>query len=317
MSSVGAAATWQARFILLLQSVPRDLATFTPLQRVAVLAFGAISVIFSIVDVNALADPSRSILRWKNDEAAGMELWRRIIMTASGVVSFAGVLGVVLATHGKYSTFFFGIISVSVFGVYALAYGYAGDAQLNLLFLLPMQFFGIYSWFDSMDSAHRARVASLSVQGWAAVVGGVAALTVLVYYEIPVFARLLTGGYVFEHAPVPRRLDALANSLSVIAQVLMTRMYWEQWLFWIASNVVQMAMFSGVVAGAGVDFNVLTMWTLFLINACCGLYVWLKRSRRQSEYAQASNGSDDIDAVGTVIDNDEGVADPEAPPRCS
>jgi nicotinamide riboside transporter PnuC len=49
--------------------------------------------------------------------------------------------------------------------------------------------------------------------------------------------------------------------------------YTDQWYFWIMNDILQIAMFSGV-AGFGVNFNILFMWCLFLVNAFYGLYCW-------------------------------------------
>lgn len=73
-------------------------------------------------------------------------------------------------------------------------------------------------------------------------------------------------------------LDAATNGLNIIGQLLLLFRYWEQWIFWIAVDCLQIVMYSGV-AGFGVDFNILFMWSLYLVNALFGLYVWFMRER--------------------------------------
>ena len=54
-------------------------------------------------------------------------------------IMLLGVVCVVLVTKGKVSNFFWGAINSLLYGLFAYAYGYAGDAQLNLFYYLPLQ----------------------------------------------------------------------------------------------------------------------------------------------------------------------------------
>lgn len=64
------------------------------------------------------------------------------LYSLSGLVSFTGILNVFLISFGKMSNFFWGLINVTTFGLFAFDFGYTGDAQLNLFFYLPFQFIG-------------------------------------------------------------------------------------------------------------------------------------------------------------------------------
>lgn len=173
-----------------------------------------------------------------------------------------------------------------------------------------MQFWGLWAWGSNiLDKAaatadDESTVESLSLSLWLwciciVISGGIA---VGFFYEIPVFAVAISGVYYFEHLPVPRSLDAIANALSMVAQVLSIYRFREQWYWWIAVDVVQIAMFTGI-AGYGIVINVLVMWCLFLLNALAGLYAWHVRQR-----------NDDGEVSGAEKKRlDEGdVFDPEA-----
>ncbi|KAJ3120706.1 hypothetical protein HK098_004392 [Nowakowskiella sp. JEL0407] len=239
-----------------------------------------VSILFSIINFNSLIQPSSGLrlLVWTNDEQAGIELWRRVIMTFSGIASFSGVLSVVLTAKGKYSCFFWGIINSAVYGLFAFAYGYAGDAQLNVFFFLPMQFVGLWAWHNSLDDENTAKARSLNLLQW---VGALLLLTGCVfafYFEIPVFAKAIAGSYVFEGNNTPRALDACTNGLNIVAQILLLGRFWEQWIFWLSVNILQIIMYAGI-AGFGFSFNVVVMWSFFLVNSVYGLYTWIKRWR--------------------------------------
>ncbi|KNE67531.1 nicotinamide mononucleotide transporter PnuC, partial [Allomyces macrogynus ATCC 38327] len=136
----------------------------------------------------------------------------------------------------------------------------------------------MYTWYYHLDSADTAQAASLGWLRRLATVLLMFALGVGMYYEIPAFSKALAGVYAYEDMPWPHALDAASVTLSIAAQVLQTGRFWEQWLAWIAVDIVQIAMFAGI-AGFGIDFNLITMWSLFLINAVVGAILWYRRSR--------------------------------------
>ena len=48
-------------------------------------------------------------------------MWRRVMMGLSGGASFTGALCVVLITKGKFSSYFWGLINTSLYGLFAFA----------------------------------------------------------------------------------------------------------------------------------------------------------------------------------------------------
>lgn len=266
----------------LFRSIPTDLKDFDKKEALFLTLFGALMVVFSIFDFNHILGLTEAphALKWNNDAEMGMEKWRRVLMTVSGAASFTGAMSVVLFAKGKLSAYFWGIINTVLYGAFAWAYGYAGDAQLNIFFFLPFQFIGISKWVNQRDREDNAISLSMSWGQRVLSLLFTVALGVGFYYEIPAFSKWLTDIYFFEDSPAPHILDAASNALSVTAQILLILRMWEQWVFWIVVDFVQIAMFAGV-AGFGVDFNILCMWSLFLLNAFYGLRTWWKRKNTQ------------------------------------
>lgn len=232
---------------LVFKSIIPDLKSFKWWQALILLLFATFMVVFSVLDFNSFFPQilKRSILKWTNDYNDGIPLWRRILLCLSGVAAFTNVLNVVLVIQGKISSYFWGIIGAILYGVYAFAYGYVGDAQLYALFFLPMQFVGMYIWSKELDSQSTTRVKSLSKIGWIFVIILCVGLGALFYYEIPAFAKLLTSQYFFETMLVPHILDASTNALSVVAQFLLILCYWEQYILWTCVNIMAIIMYSG------------------------------------------------------------------------
>lgn len=245
-----------------------------------------------------------SLLKWTNLTNYGEPLWRRILLCLSGLAAFTNVLNVVLVIRGKISCYFWGIVGAILYGIFAFAFDYVGDAQLYVLFFLPMQFIGVYIWSKEMDNQSTTRVKSLTWIGWIIVVFLSAALAVLFFYEIPAFSKLLTSSYAFETKLAPHIFDACTNSLSVIAQFLLIFCYWEQYILWLSVNLLGIVMYSGEfdefffqhdfpfvfslslspIEGAlstGFDVNILIVWIMLAINSLVGCYTWFRRSREE------------------------------------
>jgi nicotinamide mononucleotide transporter len=180
-----------------------------------------------------------------NDLNNGVPLWRRILLCLSGISAFSNVLYVVLVIKGKISSFFWGIAGAILYGIYAFAFGYVGDAQLNIFFFLPMQFLGIYSWSKQMNTEATTRVRSLTPIGWLVMISLCAGLSAMFFYEIPAFAKALVGEYGFENILVAHIFDACTNAISVVGQFLLIFCYWEQYILWLCTNIMGIIMYSG------------------------------------------------------------------------
>ena len=237
-------------------------------------------IIFSVVDFNSFIHPEweLDILAWNNDTTSGVEYWRRVLMSLSGAASFTGAMCVVLTTFGKLSCYFWGTINCILYGLFAFAYGYGGDAQLNIVFFLPMQFWGILTWKDHIDESNENTVQGRSLKIWEWILTLCFGVGIYFgfYYEIPKFVEAVGGEYLFYDNDTARILDAATNSLNIIGQLLSLYRFWEQWFFWITVDCLQIAMYAGI-AGFGINFNILFMWCLFLTNALFGLALWVKR----------------------------------------
>lgn len=273
--------------VLVLKSIGPDLKSFKWWQICILILFATFSVVFSVLDFNSFLPKSNvpSLLKWTNLASDNVALWRRILLCLSGVSAFTNVLNVVLVIRGKISCYFWGILGAILYGTFAFAFSYVGDAQLYILFFLPMQFVGVYIWSRELDNQSTTRVKSLTWIGWIIVVVLSVGLGASFFYEIPAFSRLLTSEYAFDDKLAPHILDACTNSLSVIGQFLLIFCYWEQYIFWLTVNILGIIMYSGVL-DTGFDINTLLVWIMFAINSIVGCYTWFRRSRQTN----ASNG---------------------------
>jgi len=76
-------------------------------------------------------------------------------------------------------------------------------------------------------------------------------------------------------------IDSTSTVLSIIAMILMVRLYMEQWILWIIVDVVSIIMWVVVLMKGGNDIAILIMWTAYLVNAVYGLVNWIKLYKAQ------------------------------------
>lgn len=189
-----------------------------------------------------------------------------------------GVLCVVLVAKGSIWNYLFGLVNVSLYALISWKAALYGDAALNALYYLPMQFIGWWQW--------RRRGAALSEASSSAPDHDVrvrarrmTARQRLVLFAVCA-ALVVAGGFLLEALGDPQPFkDSATTVLSIIAQALMAMAFMEQWILWILTNIISVVMWSVFVAEGQAHAEVMViMWTFYLLNSLNGFRVWLKLS---------------------------------------
>ena len=258
----------------LFKSLYLDLYIFSKCEISLLLLFITINFIFTFIDFNQIIySNNNSIFQWVNDTNNNIELWKRIIYLLNGIISFSGVISVVMATKKKISTYLWGIINSLFLGLYAFAYGYIGNFQLNIIFFLPLQICGIYKWRNNMEN-NLVIINNLYFYDYIKIIFSILLLIIIFYYEIPIVTKLITNqDYIFINNIYAYLLDVITTALSINAQILMIYRYKEQWILWIIIDILQIILYSI----NNIIINIVIMWFVFLCNAFYGLFIWYKK----------------------------------------
>lgn len=193
------------------------------------------------------------------------------------VAGIAGVLCVVLVAKGNIWNYLFGIINVSMYAYISYKAALYGDAALNALYYVPMQFIGWWQWRRRGAAISEAEAGGGSVQ--------VRARRFTWHQRILLAlgcaAGVIAVGYVLKHFGDPQPFkDSATTVLSIVAQALMALAFMEQWVLWIITNVISVIMWSICVARGEAHAAVMViMWVFYLLNSMNGFRVWLKLSR--------------------------------------
>ena len=193
------------------------------------------------------------------------------------LAGITGVLCVVLVAKGSIWNYAFGLVNVSLYAWISYKAALYGDAGLNALYYLPMQFIGWWQWRKRGAAMSESEAAGESVQVQAR----------RLYWSQRLFLALgclvavTAVGYLLEYLGDPQPFkDSATTVLSIVAQALMALAFMEQWVLWIITNVISVVMWGVCVVRGEAHAGVMViMWVFYLLNSINGFRVWLKLSR--------------------------------------
>ncbi len=194
------------------------------------------------------------------------------------LAGITGVLCVVLVAKGSIWNYLFGLVNVSLYAYISYKASLYGDAGLNALYYLPMQFIGWWQWRKRGAAVSKAEADENGVQvkarrfNWRQ-------RAVLAF---SCTAAVVAMGFVLKDLGDPQPFkDSATTVLSIVAQALMALAFMEQWALWIITNVISVVMWSICVARGEAHAGVMViMWVFYLLNSINGLRVWLKLSKK-------------------------------------
>ncbi|HLK59111.1 MAG TPA: nicotinamide riboside transporter PnuC [Chthonomonadaceae bacterium] len=198
-----------------------------------------------------------------------MQIWTTFFEQFGGwvglIASITGLISVYYAVKNNILTWPTGIISVILFGwVFWVTKAYS-NAWLQIFYYLPISFYGWYVWLrcgpTHKDDLPITLLSPRARIGWTAIT--IVASLVWGYYENK-----------YTNAPMPW-CDAGLTVISIVAQYLQTRKFFENWILWIVADIVYTFYFLPrqelkMVAG---------LYGVFLIMAALGGREWLRIMR--------------------------------------
>jgi len=171
-----------------------------------------------------------------------------------------GIISVYLSTRENIWSWPTALINVALFSALFLESGLYSDTGLQLVYFV-LSLYGWYEWLYGGAGRTALTVTRTSTRTWA-VMGGIGVVT---------WALLGTITSRLPGTALPY-VDAATTTVSLLAQWMMTRKLVENWLIWIAVDVVYVGMFvfKGLYLTA---FN----YGIYLVLAVMGYVSW-KRS---------------------------------------
>ena len=232
-------------YLLLLSSVPFVLEFMTQIQYL-------IKVLFN-------SNGSYSI-DWTN--LIGQHDWLGLF------ASWTGIVCVILVAEGRASNYLFGAVNSAIYLVLALNKNFYGEVLTTLYFFI-MQPIGLYVWLSNrindqgkVEESH-FEAKKLTLIEWMRYL----ALSAVIWIGM---------GFAYQsiHSARPFR-DSITDATNGVGQLLMTRLYREQWIFWIATNVFSIYLWWDQ------SIQIQGMYWVYTLNSLVGWYQWTKALKKE------------------------------------
>ncbi|MDR7341616.1 nicotinamide mononucleotide transporter [Pantoea alhagi] len=206
--------------------------------------------------------------------------------------TLAGLLCIWLASREKIINYLFGLINVTLFAIIFFQIQLYASLLLQLFFFAA-NLYGWYAWSRQEGDRAALQIRWLprkKALGWG--VGSLVAIALMTLWIDPVFAFLTElavmlmqtlGLQVTMPELQPDAFpfwDSTMMVLSIVAMILMTRKYVENWLLWVVIDVISVWIFArqGVYA-MSLEYLILT---LIALN---GSWLWIKSARQHQTRA--------------------------------
>lgn len=190
---------------------------------------------------------------------------------AVGIISaVSGILYVILTGKGRASGYIFGFVNVLLYACISLETGYYGEVMLNILYYLPMNFAGWFLWRKNTDASTGEVIKKRLSQKAVLMISGGILVSVFFYGEL---LKSLGGNMAY--------IDSMSTVISAAAQILCVKRYIEQWILWIAVDIITVVMWLSVFLREGEGMAALVMWSLYLVNGIIIYCKWNKALKSQ------------------------------------
>ena len=186
--------------------------------------------------------------------------------------SWTGIVCVIMVAEGRASNYFFGFLNSVIY--FALSYQnmFYGEV-MTAIFFIVMQPVGLYVWLtarvngvaEEEDTEFEAR--KLDWKGWIKWLG----FTLLVWASFGLIYQSVGSARPFR--------DSITDGTNWTGQFLMTYLYREQWIFWIATNLFSIYLWWGT------SLHMQAMYWVYALNSAVGWYQWSK-SIKEGQVAQ-------------------------------
>ena len=181
------------------------------------------------------------------------------------------VLCVIFGVKGHVLNFLFGFLGSCIQGYMALKSGLYANAALFLLYNVPMQFVGWFQWRKRLQGGGKEGIRTRWMTWPQRIL-----LIVLSAASVWGISRLLMK--TDDPQPVS---DALAMTVAVGAQFLLTFAFIEQWFMWIVVNGAQIVMWS-IAVTRGVQYApiMLIQYVFYTMNSIYGIVLWSRMTKK-------------------------------------
>ena len=192
-------------------------------------------------------------------------LWLTIINFISAI---CGIMCIFFCAKANISNFVFATVNTIVYAIFLFYNKIFGTFFLEVLFYLPINFISWYLWAKHRDKKliEKTKTKRLTV-----------------FQNIIATILIIVGGLIYHVILVKMGgnvawLDAFTLSIGIIAVILEMFRYKEQYVWWIITDIIAVAMYI-----VHFDLVYVTKKSIYLIMAIIGLINWHKLNKERNK----------------------------------
>ena len=192
-------------------------------------------------------------------------LWLTIINFISAI---CGIMCIFFCAKANISNFVFATVNTIFYAIFLFYNKIFGTFFLEVLFYLPINFISWYLWAKHRDKKliEKTKTKRLTV-----------------FQNIIATILIIVGGLIYHVILVKMGgnvawLDAFTLSIGIIAVILEMFRYKEQYVWWIITDIIAVAMYI-----VHFDLVYLTKKSIYLIMAIIGLINWHKLNKERNK----------------------------------
>ena len=199
-----------------------------------------------------------------NPSDGGNPAWLDVINFISAV---CGVFCIFFCARASISNFGFGLVNTVVYIIYLAYWKIYGTMCLEIFVYFPINIISWVLWAKHRDGERKEITMAKRLKLWQdLVILAIVLLSACIYHSILV--RI--GGNV-------AWLDAFTVAIGIIATILEMYRYSEQYMLWIITDIIAVAMFI-----VHFDPVYLTKKSIYLVMAIVGLVNWCRLNRERN-----------------------------------
>lgn len=149
------------------------------------------------------------------------------------VAVFFGFLSVWYSKQNKIWVFPTGMISTSIFVYLLLKWGLLGDMMINGYYFI-MSVYGWYIWTRKIDASHVTPISTITKKE--------KKISILVFFATLIFVYIIYK-YFNKWTNWVAYADTITTAIFFVGMWLMARRKIENWLFWIAGNIISVPLY--------------------------------------------------------------------------
>lgn len=221
----------------------------------------------------------------------------------SSVFSLLGIIGLICSVSGVIASIYQARAEVIVYAFLltnTVTYGWVswenalyGQVIQNIILLLPIQIAGLIAWKKNLSKSKNKeiQIKKLTAKKWIITIIALFicwGLYYLLLVNLPEIVHALFGVTISPDAsPV---MDSLTTVLTVMAMILTSLRYIEQWYFWIVCNIGVVLFIQSLFETTNItsaiivsDFSGMINWVQYGVGAVYGFYLWKKMYNKRQQ----------------------------------